>query len=63
MPLTGDKKKDIPELMRKIRDKGTFGSAGHGKSKKKLRQMALAAAYSAERRKKKGRKSKRGARR
>ena len=62
MPLTGDRKKDIPELMRKIRDRGTFGTAGHGKSKKKLRKMALAAEYSAERRKKKGRKAGRGAR-
>ena len=39
MPLTGDRKKDIPELMRKIRDRGTFGTAGHGKSKKKLKNI------------------------
>jgi len=63
MPLTGNREQDIKEMMRKIDTHGTFGTAGHGKSKKKLRQMALAAAYSAERRKKGKRKAHRGGRR
>ena len=57
MPLTGNRKADISEMMDKIKARGTFGTMGRGKSKKVLRKAALAAAYSAERRKKvKGRK-------
>ena len=63
MSLTGNRDSDISEMMDKIKRTGTFGNAGHGKSKAKLRQMALAAAYSAERRKKKKRKAHRGSRR
>ena len=59
MPLTGDTKKDIPELLHRCKHRGGFGNI-KGKSFEVCKRSALAAAYSAKRRK--GRK-KRGSRR
>lgn len=60
MPLTGDREKDIPELMDQIKRTGKFGNMKRSMGKEKMRRAALAAAYSAERRKK-AKKSRKGA--
>ncbi len=58
MPLSGDTKKDIPELLHRCK-RGGFGNI-KGKSFEVCRRSALAVAYSAKRRK--GRKKRRSRR-
>lgn len=53
MPLTGNFKNDVSELMRECKAHGKFGN-GRRSSFKACQRRALAAAYSAKRRKAKG---------
>jgi hypothetical protein len=49
VPLTGEPKKDIPELLKKIKRTGRFGHMRKSMGKKKMRKAAIAAALSVQR--------------